>query len=96
VLQGHIRATQSSHLKDAFGAADKLANNYNAFASAESERTGRLLGYEAKVESCKDGSFYLYFPVIKSAEMRRAMRAADCLFTPKKRKTARPGRLAAA
>jgi hypothetical protein len=59
--------------------ADKLANSYNAFAKAEAERTGRLLGHEAKVE-CYDGAFHLYFPVIKSVEVRRAMRAADPLF----------------
>jgi hypothetical protein len=67
--------------------ANNLSNNYNAFAKAEAERTGRLVGYEATLESCKDGSFHLYFPVIKSAEVRRAMRAADWLLPPRKRKT---------
>jgi len=55
--------------------ANNLSNNYNAFAKGESERTGRLVGHEAKVESY-DGSFHFYFPVIKSAEVRRAMTAA--------------------
>jgi hypothetical protein len=65
--------------------ANNLSNNYNAFAKAEAERTGRLVGYEATVEFCKDRSFHLYFSVIKSAEVRRAMRANDSwLFPPRK------------
>jgi len=42
-----------------------------AFAKAEAERTDRLLISEARVESNR-GSFHLYFPVIKSPEVRRA------------------------
>ncbi|HET9378694.1 MAG TPA: hypothetical protein VFO40_27230 [Chthoniobacterales bacterium] len=61
--------------------ANKLANSYNAFAKAEAERTGRLLTNEARVESGR-GSSHLYFPVIKSPEVRRAMKAASWSFRP--------------
>jgi len=61
--------------------AEKLANNYNAFARDEAERTGRLLTNEARVESNR-GSFHLYFPVIKSPEVHRAMKAASWSFRP--------------
>ena len=61
--------------------AEKLANSYNAFAKAEAERTGRLLISEARVES-SCGSFHLYFPVIKSPEVHRAMKAASWSFRP--------------
>jgi hypothetical protein len=66
----------------------KLAGDYNAFAKAEAARTGKLLAYEAKVESDVDGSFRLYFPVIKSAEVRRAFRANDWLLPSRQRVTA--------
>jgi hypothetical protein len=65
--------------------ADKLAARYNAFAKAEAERTGQVQTNEAKVESCKDGSFCLYFPTIRSAEVRRAIRANDWLLSPRRR-----------
>ena len=65
-------------------------------AKAEAERTGQLQTNEAKVESVDDGSCHLYFPVIKSAEVRRAIRAADLLLPTRKRKTIRTGRRAAA
>jgi hypothetical protein len=71
--------------------ADKLADGYNAFAKAEAERAGRLLGEEVKVESVNDGSFHLYFPVIKSPEVRLATRAMDWMSPRKKSKT--PARL---
>ena len=64
----------------------KLASA-NAFAKAEAERTGRLLGEEATVESVDDGSFHLYFPVIKSPEVRRARRAMDWMSPRRKSKT---------
>jgi hypothetical protein len=67
--------------------ANKLANSYNDFAKAEAERTGRLLGQEARVESVDDGSFHLYFPVIKSPEVRRERRAMDWMLPPRKSKT---------
>jgi hypothetical protein len=53
--------------------AEKLANGYNAFAKAEAERADRLLTNEARVESTR-GASHLYFPTIKSIEVRRAIR----------------------
>jgi hypothetical protein len=61
--------------------AEKLANSYNVFAKAEAERTNRLLTNEARVESNR-GSFHLYFPTIKSPEVRRAMKAASWSLRP--------------
>jgi hypothetical protein len=48
--------------------ADRLANNYNAFAKAETERTRQCLTSEAKVESTRDGSFRLWFPLIRTSQ----------------------------